>query len=151
MSESITGGCQCGAVRYALDRAPEAEFCHCGMCRKATGGAFGALASIDKSAVRWTRGEPTYFASSNVARRGFCSACGTPLTFDYPQSARLDLTVGSLDDPAIAGPVKTEFAVEHRLAWLEPIAGARQQRLQDYQDSPVFQPGYQSFQAEGDA
>lgn len=147
MTDAITGGCQCEAVRYELSRAPEAEFCHCGMCRKATGGAFGALASLKKDELRWTKGEPSYFASSNVAKRGFCPACGTPLTFEYLESKGLDVTIGSLDDPSVAGPVRTEFAVEFRLPWVEPVEGAKQQRLDTYQSSPVFQPGYQSYQA----
>lgn len=147
MSETITGGCQCGAVRYELDRAPEAEFCHCGMCRKATGGAYAALASIPKAEFRWIHGSPAFFASSTAAARGFCSACGTPLTFAYNDSKGLDVTIGSLDDPGVAGPVKLEFAVEHRLPWVGAVDGAEQQRLDDYQASPVHKPDFQSFQA----
>lgn len=147
MSDAITGGCQCGAVRYQLGRAPEAEFCHCGMCRKATGGAFAALASIPKAEFRWTHGQPAIFASSTAATRGFCSACGTPLTFAYNDSKGLDVTIGSLDDPGIAGPVKLEFAVEHRLPWVASVEGAEQQRLDAYEASPVREPGFQSFQA----
>ena len=33
-----TGGCQCGAVRYALYAMPEGSVCHCRMCQKAVGG-----------------------------------------------------------------------------------------------------------------
>ena len=29
----LTGGCQCGAVRYALSAEPYTEFCHCNMCK----------------------------------------------------------------------------------------------------------------------
>ena len=37
----LTGGCQCGAVRYALYAMPErAGICHCRMCQKAVGGPF---------------------------------------------------------------------------------------------------------------
>jgi hypothetical protein len=147
MTETITGGCQCGAVRYEMDRAPEAEFCHCGMCRKATGGAFAALASIPKAEFRWTRGQPAVFASSTAATRAFCAACGSPLTFAYNDSKGMDVAIGSLDDPAVAGPVKLEFAVEHRLPWVAAVDGADQQRLDAYTQSPVHQPDFQSFQA----
>lgn len=44
-----TGGCQCGAVRYALYAAPEGSVCHCRMCQKAVGGPFAALAKFAKS------------------------------------------------------------------------------------------------------
>lgn len=147
----ITGGCQCGAVRYALGEAPKAEFCHCRMCQRATGGIFGALASLPRTSFRWTTGEPGLFASSNVATRAFCAACGTPLTFAYNDSGNMDVTIGSLDDPEVAGPNRMHFAVESRVSWAPICDGAPQQRLADYAESPVHKPGYRSFQASGDA
>ena len=143
----ITGGCQCGAVRYAIAQKPEAEFCHCGMCRRATGGVFAALATVPKTAFRWTKGTPRAFSSSTAAQREFCDGCGTPLTFAYHASKSMDVTIGSLDDPEAAGPLKLEFTVESRLSWVQPTQGAKQQRLDEAKDAPVFQPGYQSFQA----
>ena len=62
----MTGGCQCGAVRYALNSQPEGGFCHCRMCQRATGGPFAAYATVKRSAFSWTQGEPSYFASSSV-------------------------------------------------------------------------------------
>ncbi len=147
MGELITGGCQCGAVRYALTRPPKAGFCHCRMCQRATGGVFGALATAPKADFSWTRGEPSFFESSTAAKRGFCARCGTPLTFAYNDSASLDVTIGSLDDPEVAGPNQMHFAVESRVSWAPICDGAPQQRLDDYRESPVHQPGYQSFQA----
>jgi hypothetical protein len=47
MTVMLTGGCQCGAVRYALTAMPEgAHFCHCRMCQKAVGGPFAALVPV---------------------------------------------------------------------------------------------------------
>jgi hypothetical protein len=47
MTVLLTGGRQCGAVRYALSALPEdAHFCHCRMCQKAVGGPFAALAGV---------------------------------------------------------------------------------------------------------
>ena len=48
------------------------------------GGPFAVICPVMKPALRITRGEISYFMSSDVGRRGFCSDCGTPLTFDYP-------------------------------------------------------------------
>ena len=43
-----TGGCQCGAVRYALLAEPyDPHICHCRMCQKAFGGPFAPFAVID--------------------------------------------------------------------------------------------------------
>ena len=79
-----TGGCQCGAVRYALHADPDgASICHCRMCQKATGGYFGAAAGVTKANLTWTRGTPASFRSSELIERDFCAKCGTPLTFRY--------------------------------------------------------------------
>ena len=55
--------------------------------------------------MKWESGEPAYYQSSKVARRGFCRACGTPLTFEYPDLEELHLAVGSLDEPGRFTPV----------------------------------------------
>lgn len=142
MAELTTGGCQCGAVRYELTEPPQSEFCHCGMCRRATGGAFAALATVPKTAFRWTKGAPKTFNSSTTAQRGFCGDCGTPLTFEYLAGKSIDVSIGSLDDPEAVGPLKLEFTVESRLSWIDPIEGARQQRLDALSDAPAFRPDF---------
>jgi hypothetical protein len=40
-------------------------------------------------ALEWTRGQPSWFQSSNAARRGFCENCGTPLAYDAPDGLAL--------------------------------------------------------------
>lgn len=104
MSDQITGGCQCGAVRYSTSERPKPEFCHCRMCQRATGGVFASLGSVPKASLRWTHGEPSYFESSNVAKRGFCPRCGTPLTFAYNDSQNMDVTLGSWTTPSRSVP-----------------------------------------------
>ena len=76
------------------------------MCQKAFGNLFGAFFAVGRENVGWERGEPTYYHSSRISRRGFCRECGTPLTFEYLNAKRkLDLTVGSLDEPGRMRPV----------------------------------------------
>jgi hypothetical protein len=114
------GGCQCGAVRYALYVAPRnAHVCHCRMCQRATGGLFAALAGAPKTEFAWTEGEPASFASSNLATRAYCRDCGTPLSFSYnrPES-QFYVTIGSLDDPS-AAPIERQFGTESRIAWVK--------------------------------
>jgi hypothetical protein len=96
----LRGGCQCGSVRYAARvEDDEAYYCHCRMCQKAFGNLFGAYFCASGESVRWEGGKPAYFLSSNIARRGFCRECGTPLSFEYFPSNEIHLTVGSLDEP----------------------------------------------------
>ncbi|MEO8019817.1 MAG: GFA family protein [Pseudomonadota bacterium] len=114
------GGCQCGAVRYAFYAPLEnSHVCHCRMCQRATGGILAALAGTAPDHFAWTRGTPAFFASSSLAQRGFCAACGTPLSFKYnTPTARMYATIGSLDDPAGA-PIVKQFGIESRLPWVK--------------------------------
>ena len=94
---ALTGGCQCGAVRFAVDgELGRPSICHCRMCQKAFGSFYGPL--ISAPGLRWTRGTPKHFQSSNRVRRGFCEACGTPLTFE-PDNGPAEVAIGAFDDP----------------------------------------------------
>ena len=116
----VTGGCQCGKIRYALYVAPQnAHVCHCRMCQRATGGLFAALAGAPKSEFAWTAGQPAFFASSNLAKRAYCADCGTPLSFSYDMpEARFYVTIGSMDDPEVA-PIIQQYGVESRISWVK--------------------------------
>nr|WP_156392488.1 GFA family protein [Rhizobium sp. Root482] len=53
--DAWTGGCLCGNRRYRLRKAPaHVGYCHCSMCRKATGGASAILARISTRDLEWT-------------------------------------------------------------------------------------------------
>ncbi len=117
----ITGGCQCGAVRYRADvMLANAHICHCRMCQKAVGNAFAALVALPRKALTWTRGTPTIFYSSDQVTRGFCADCGTPLFYDFVEGKRVNLTIGSLDNPAEFPPLE-QFGTEARLDWFAAL------------------------------
>ncbi len=89
------------------------------MCQLAFGNTRAAYLNLRKGEVEWLCA-PAYYASSKIARRGFCGHCGTPLSFEFLDSERMDLSVGSLDDPSLIKPSE-HFAVESRLAaWHAP-------------------------------
>jgi hypothetical protein len=116
-----TGGCQCGAVRYALHAPLEnAHVCHCRMCQKAVGNYFAALGRIANSDMTWTRGSLSVFRSSAAVERGFCAQCGTPLSYQYLAFARINLTLGSLDDPSQFPPIR-QYGVESCLAFVSGL------------------------------
>ncbi len=117
----LTGGCQCGAIRYALSDIPKGTLCHCRMCQKAVGGPFAALATTDLAALTWVRGRPATFESSSVATRGFCPNCGTPLTYQGLDRSKIDITTCSLDDPS-AIPLETIYGAESRVGWLDALS-----------------------------
>jgi hypothetical protein len=117
----LTGGCQCGAVRYALFAAPErAGICHCRMCQKAVGGPFSAWANVSMENFAWTRGAPGTFRSSSAAERGFCPRCGTPLYFAYvKRPGSISVAIGSLDTPEAVTLAEAE-GIEARWATFDP-------------------------------
>jgi hypothetical protein len=115
---SLTGGCQCGAVRYRLDAEPGgANICHCRMCQKAGGAPFMAFAGVPTKDFVITQGEIATFASSDIAERGYCKACGTPLTYRGTKGAHISVTIGSLDDPNAVAP-ESQLGVESQVNWL---------------------------------
>jgi hypothetical protein len=118
---TLSGGCQCGAVRFRVEGAPDrASICHCRMCQKAFAGPFGALVTVRIDQLTWTRGARSTFQSSNAIQRGFCAACGTPLTYEW-SADRIDLAVFAFDDPSAVEPV-VQLAVEGRPAWMDHLA-----------------------------
>lgn len=126
-SVELRGGCQCGAVRYAVTMQPQGvHFCHCRMCQRASGNVFAALAPVKRTSLRWLDEEPAQFASSTVARRGFCSHCGTPISFAYNESEWIALSTGSFDHPEQLPPT-IEYGIESRLPYLHPRQDCRQE------------------------
>ena len=93
-----TGGCLCGAIRYRSSAAPEyASYCHCGMCRKASGAPYSGFVQFPDGAVEWTKDEPAQYHSSAGVIRRFCSTCGSSLTFEA--DGVMFIALGSLDAP----------------------------------------------------
>jgi hypothetical protein len=119
MTEIMTGGCQCGRVRYTAQIASnDAYLCHCRMCQRATGGVSIAFVNAAKANVTWET-EPDWYTSSPIARRPFCSKCGTPLGFSFPDGSNIDLTVGSFDEPSRFKPTSHFGAESLHEAWLD--------------------------------
>ena len=118
----LTGGCQCGAIRYALLSEPtDPHICHCRMCQKAFGSFFAPLTGVKLDKFEITRGELAIFMSSDEAERGFCRNCGTPLTFHYVTSDRIAVSIGSLDEPERVKPAM-QYGIEGRLSYFGELA-----------------------------
>lgn len=119
MTGVMTGGCACGRIRYTAEVASDdAYLCHCRMCQRATGTIAIAFVNLPKASVSWVT-EPDWYASSPIAQRPFCSKCGTPLGFSYPDGPNIDLTVGSFDDPSRFKPTSHFGAESLHEAWLD--------------------------------
>jgi hypothetical protein len=79
---TISGGCLCDGVHYEISgELNDVALCHCSMCRRTLGAAFGAYARVSADEFRWVRGEDliaTYESSPGVYRC-FCRQCGSSL------------------------------------------------------------------------
>lgn len=101
MSDEVraTGGCLCGAVRYAVRGSlRDVVLCHCTMCRRLHGHV-GAYTATEKDALEFTceRGL-AWRRSSQMAQRGFCRECGSVLFWRADARDTISVTAGSLDD-----------------------------------------------------
>lgn len=102
----LKGRCLCGAVKFSIEQEPfEAPTsCHCSQCRMWSGHAFAAV-SVPRESLKIDDpdGHLCWFASSDVARRGFCGRCGTSLFWDghglpaYNKS--MEVAMGALLEP----------------------------------------------------
>jgi hypothetical protein len=129
----LTGGCQCGAVRFAVSSAPaRISICHCRMCQKASGAPFASFADVEQTDFAWTRGKPAAFQSSSIAMRDFCADCGTPLSFRRIGGPKIEIMTGAFDRPDRLVPTR-QFGSESRLGWVVGIANLPSQTtLQNY-------------------
>lgn len=135
----VTGGCLCRAVRYQSQKAPiKGFYCHCKMCQKNCGGLYMATMRFIGSDFSITQGILTYYQSSALARRGFCSICGTPVAFQYEGNPDVWILLGSLDQPS-DWPLTKEAqwgeivhcCIESKVTWYEINDGLRQLTLDD--------------------
>lgn len=78
------GRCLCGSVTWELLAEPFYAFnCHCRMCQKVHGTAFGTYHFVKPDQFRWTSGTETVvgFRSSDVLTRASCDTCGSVVPY----------------------------------------------------------------------
>jgi len=119
--QRYTGGCLCGAVRYAAVGAPTMMgHCYCADCRKASGSGFIPFMGFDASALTFS-GDTLRFASKSArgtdAVRNSCPRCGG-LVFGgiVGEDSSHTIYAGSLDDPTAFSP-KIAIFTKDRPAW----------------------------------
>jgi hypothetical protein len=100
----LTGGCQCGAVRYEVAAEPRALYvCHCRECQKQSASAFGVSLVVPRDALRLTRGDVRTWSrradSGRTLECLFCGACGSRLWHAGVGADTVTLKGGSLDRP----------------------------------------------------
>jgi hypothetical protein len=105
MPEAVfTGGCQCGAVRYAIAETPLRLYvCHCRECQKQSASVFGMSLVVRCAAFAVTQGETRAWSrradSGRTMACHFCAECGSRLWHARDGIDTISVKAGSLDVP----------------------------------------------------
>jgi hypothetical protein len=126
----LTGGCQCGALRYQIGKAPRLTYlCHCADCQRGTGSAFSLALMVADDAFQLTRGAPKLAQrltdSGKTATRWLCPDCGSwvcSAAWSAPSGTLRVVQGGSLDDTSWLRPT-THFWVRSKQPWVTIPAG----------------------------
>lgn len=116
----LTGGCHCGKIRYQLTAYPfDGDFCHCRDCQKITGAPTSAWMDVKKSQLTWQQGNPSEYTSSQAIRRGFCTSCGSTLSYrSIEHDNYISLAITTLDNPNLMSPNYHIYG-EQQVSWLQ--------------------------------
>ena len=117
----MRGGCLCGAIRYEIvGPVGEALYCHCSMCRKAHGAAFGSFLHAASHGFRWMAGEDLLerYQSSPGNLRAFCRVCGSNMPVLEDGGDGVNIPAGTLDDDPGVRPIVHIF-VGSKAPWFD--------------------------------
>ena len=126
-SGKISGGCQCGAIRYTLSKAPNLVYtCHCSNCRRISSSAFNVSCIVDEEAFQLEQGELVrieWIVNNNLKRYGeFCPDCGVRIRHGSdPNDGIYAVRGGTLDDQKYAQPV-AHIWLSSAAVWFIPPA-----------------------------
>jgi hypothetical protein len=122
VSETYTGGCACGAIRYEIAGEPLVmNHCQCRDCQRKSGTGHGSyLTFAGRSGVK-LKGEARHWDivgdSGNVKTRGFCPRCGSPVYLRFSAVPQIfTVHAASLDDPSRYKPQAVTYRIR-ALAW----------------------------------
>ena len=94
------GRCNCGAVSFRTHGAlREVVACHCSQCRRQTGLYYAATNVADDHIEITGADSITWYHASEVAKRGFCKACGSALFWKHQANQHISVMAGAFDQP----------------------------------------------------
>ncbi len=104
MTETMNGGCLCGALRFSCTAGPlMTGHCHCVDCRKDSGTGHGSHMMVPENAVTITGPETSFTVtadSGNEVTRHFCPTCGSSVySTNSGMAGMMALRASALDDP----------------------------------------------------
>ena len=124
MDSNYSGSCLCGKIRYEFGKfKTNPNHCHCSMCRKFHGAAYGTYGMVGLKDFAWTEGEEFLkkYQSSSDVERGFCSVCGSSLYYRRTtQEKYIDIAIGTLDQDLKTENLPTQHIfVQNKPNWYQ--------------------------------
>ncbi len=100
MTGTLKGRCECGQVVFTVVSPRRAvTVCHCGQCRRTAGHAW-ASTHAPYASLRFETDEGLeWYASSEMAKRGFCRHCGSSLFYRLNGEDGIGIAAGCLEAP----------------------------------------------------
>ena len=120
----MTGGCQCGAIRYEIGGFPLLLYtCNCTDCQRQSGSAFALNMPVAVKDFRILKGEPRGW--QHLSPKGtpvisrFCAECATRLYGERAGRAEtINVRAGTLDDTSWMIPA-AHFFMRSAQPWVE--------------------------------
>ncbi len=97
---AMQGTCLCGACSFTAELGSEgAGICHCGMCRKWSGGVY---LSVDcGNSVVFGEGAPVgAYKGSDWGERVFCKTCGSSILWQTQDGNNQHVSIQCFENPA---------------------------------------------------
>ena len=116
----LTGGCECGAVRYrVMDQFKYALNCHCSRCRAGTGTAFKAFGGIQRDRLEVVEGADGLLVwGDDEGNHTRCGVCGSLLYSVVRDGGWVHVALGSLADEPSIWP-QGHIYVGSKASWFE--------------------------------
>jgi len=121
MVHKYYGSCLCSAISFNVTGFSEsAANCHCTMCRKFHGAAYGTLVSV--TGLTWLKGFELmkHFTAKNGTQRSFCQECGSSLGFRVKNASinEIEIAISTFDEDI---PIKIDAQIytEDKANWSE--------------------------------
>jgi len=112
------GGCMCGDVRYRLyGPFTYSANCHCRSCQRAVGAGVATYSAVAPENFKILKGKMAIYESSPGVRRGFCSKCGTSLSFAGDDWTDYAIHSATLDNPGKAVPTSNVY-LDEKQPWI---------------------------------
>lgn len=141
--KQLTGGCQCGAVRYTISAEPLAMLrCHCTSCQKQSASAFGLSVFVPVTGFA-VAGPLKHFEqraeSGRRMRYHFCAECGTRIHHTAePDPQYVSVKGGTLDPGHGLEPV-ADVWTRSKLPWVPLLEGGLAYPQQPPDMTPILE------------